>query len=198
MLVSAGTSLAAAAHELMARLDANGSAEIWSTGVASQVAAVGVLVTAQEALAARGGGLAATFALAPPDSSDPQKQTIRKLVTGVVPAPAPAPEEWPSAEGLRTSTGAVRGVPALAAALRDGLSGPAAGHALEARGEQGVNRALRAILALQAEVGEALAVWPWYGAVDDAAAAARGERRTVAGTVLLVRRMSREEEEDEA
>jgi hypothetical protein len=98
------------------------------------------------------------------------------------------PAEW-AAPGLRTSANAVRSTADLAAAVRAGLDGAASGHALEARGEQGVNRAMRAVLALQAELGEPLAVWPWYGAVADAAAEARGEGpRTVPGTVLLVRR----------
>jgi hypothetical protein len=165
------------------------------------VSAIGVLVTAQEMLAssaARGAaegaaaapaGLAATFALAPPDGDpDENKRSIRKLVIAAVPAPPPVPAAW-SGPGARTSTGRVRATGELAAALRGGLDGPSGGHALEARGEQGVNRALRAVLALQAELGEPLAVWPWYGAVEDAAAAARGDAGKVApGTVLLVRR----------
>jgi hypothetical protein len=170
-----------------------------------------VLVTAQALLASRAGkppasgaaaaggddaggggdqvqGLAASFALAPPDGEpDENKKFIRKLVITAVPAPPPDPKAW-SGPGLRTSTARVRSGPELAAALQEGLAGPAAGHALEGRGEQGVNRALRALLAVQAEAGAPLAVWPWYGAVEDVAAAARGEARSVPGTVLLVRR----------
>ncbi|GBF89560.1 hypothetical protein Rsub_02278 [Raphidocelis subcapitata] len=191
--VSSGSDLGRTAGALIQQLDAFGSAEIWCTGVTSQVYAVGVLVTAQEMLASRGSGLAATFQYTSPDGTpDSEKRTMRKLVVGAVAAPAPDPAEW-SAPGLRTSTAAVRDTASLAAALRAGVESAAGGHALEGRGEQGVNRALRAVLALQAELGEPLSVWPWYGAVADAAAAARGEEgRAVAGTVLLVRRCSAE------
>jgi hypothetical protein len=141
----------------------------------------------------RADGVAATLQLAPPDG-DPgrEKRSIRKLIIGAVPAPPPRPAEWTGA-GDRTSTAVVRGAGELAAALRAGLESERGGHALEARGEQGVNRALRAVLALQGELGEPLAVWPWYGAVADASAAARGEgERAVPGTVLLVRRIHAE------
>jgi hypothetical protein len=183
------------------------------------VSGIGALVTAQEMLARRaaraaGGaagaagapaaaagaafGLAATLQLAPPDGeADREKRSIRKLVVACVPAPPPDPSDW-SGPGDRTSTSAVRGAADLAAALRAGLAGPRGGHALEARGEQGVNRALRAVLALQAELGEPLAVWPWYGAVgggggggadgDAAEGGGAAAPRLVPGTVLLVRR----------
>lgn len=154
-----------------------------------QVYGIGVLVTAQEMLASRGSGLAATFQLAPPDGEpDHEKRSIKKLIVGAVPAPPPDPSQW-AGPGLRTSTARVRGVAELAASLKEGVTGDAGGHALEGRGEQGINRALRAVLALQAEMGEPLAVWPWYGPVEDVGAgASREDERVVPGTVLLVRR----------
>lgn len=189
LTISARSDLGRTAQILIQQLDAFGAAELWCTGVPNQVYGLGVLVTAQEMLSGRGAGLAATFQQSNPDGEfDQQKRSIRKLVIGAVPAPTPVPGDW-AGPGLRTSTASVRGTAELAAAVRAGLDGAAAGHALEARGEQGVNRALRAVLALQAELGEPLAVWPWYGAVADAAAEGRGEApRTVPGTVLLVRR----------
>ncbi|KAI8474420.1 MAG: hypothetical protein J3K34DRAFT_518161 [Monoraphidium minutum] len=189
LTVSPGSDLARTARALIQQLDAFGAAELWCTGVSSQVYGVGVLVTAQEMLASRGAGLAATLQQAAPDGEpDHEKRSIRKLVIGAVPAPPPRPGDWAGADD-RTSTAVVRGPAELAGALRGGLAGPRRGHALEARGEQGVNRALRAVLALQSELGAPLAVWPWYGAVADAGAAARGEGpRSVPGTVLLVRR----------
>ena len=195
LTASKRSDLVATARLLIQQLDAFGAAELWATGAAGQFAAFGVLVTAQEMLARRGAGLAATLQLAPPDGDfDNEKRSMRKLVVGAVAAPPPRPEEW-SAPELRTSTKRVRAAPDLAAALRRGLDSPAAGAVLEARGEQGVLRALRGLFALQAELGEPLAVWPWYGAVSDQgeedgqSGGGGGGGGDVPGTVLLVRRM---------
>jgi hypothetical protein len=57
---------------------------------------------------------------------------------------------------------------------------------LEARGEQAVTRALKAVLSLQAVQQGRLLLAPWAGPVVDVVAEKRGEQRLAGGLLLRV------------
>jgi hypothetical protein len=157
-------------------------------------------------------GLAATAQLSASDQAvaDDQKRGLRKLMLHLKPTPAPLDEGvWTPGASDHLSTNRMRAAAELVEAIQAQLgqassssagSDPAAAAdasssssssssscvVLEARGEQAVTRALKAVLSVQAVQQGTLLLSPWAGPVVDVVAEKRGEQRLAGGLLLHI------------
>uniref|UniRef100_A0A383WHQ0 Uncharacterized protein n=1 Tax=Tetradesmus obliquus TaxID=3088 RepID=A0A383WHQ0_TETOB len=147
--------------------------------------------------------------------ADDQKRGLRKLTLHVQLTPAPVDEAvWAPGAANHLSTNRIRAVAELVEAMQVQLGSSGSNSAdsssaqsaaaggssssssssssgggcvvLEARGEQAVTRALKAVLSLQAVQQGRLLLAPWAGPVVDVVAEKRGEQRTAGGLLLHV------------
>ncbi|KAF6251592.1 hypothetical protein COO60DRAFT_1558748 [Scenedesmus sp. NREL 46B-D3] len=214
--IALGTTSAAAAKAILVQLRSYGSAEVWATSSANHFTALQALAEAHCQLAGSSQqhqhhhGLAATAQLSASDQAvaDDQKRGLRKLTLHVKPASL-GEEVWTPGAANHLSTNRTRAVAELVEAMQLQLGSPsstgteasssagaaAAGGSsssscgcvvLEARGEQAVTRALKAVLSVQAVQPGTLLLAPWAGPVVDVVAEKRGEQRLAGGLLLHV------------
>jgi hypothetical protein len=216
ILIAVGTTAAAAAKAIIVQLHSYGSAEVWATSSANHFTALQALAEAHCQLAQpneqrrqqQPHGLAATAQLSVSDQAvaDDQKRGLRKLTLHVTPTPAPLDEAvWTPGASNHLSTNRTRAVAELVEAMQGQLgeassssssssTGSAAGDnssssscvVLEARGEQAITRALKAVLSVQAVLQGTLLIAPWAGPVIDVVAEKRGEQRLAGGLLLHI------------
>jgi hypothetical protein len=212
ILIALGTTSTAAAKAILVQLRSYGSAEVWATSSANHFTALQALAEAHRQLAGQSQeqqqGVAATAQLSASDQAvaDDQKRGLRKLTLRVQLTSPVDEEQWTPGAPNHFSTNRTRAVAELVEAMQEQLqpaandisssepsAAPAAASSsssscvvLEARGEQAVARAMKAVLSLQAVQQGVLLLAPWAGPVVDVVAEKRGEQRLAGGLLLHV------------